>query len=247
MLHPEDVDGLIGLSPAYNISSYSKAKWAPFVRPFVPWIDRGVADDAMRYEAMPTRGVVETIKAIKAMNGQLDSTHSIEIPWLLVQSLDDAVILPAANEQLWKDHAAHPDSRLIKFFSGELPEVEPRMISMSGKDLEQRVLGLSPIAIQNSPDNEHYGREGSFRNCGLTAPRDRGLVRTCQEASEVLYGLWNSKVDAETPLAISTFNPSFGKLAFELRAFAGKLTHQLDQSPVRSIRNDLLRSHHDEY
>jgi len=221
-----EVDGIIAISPAYNLSSYSKAKWAPLLRPVVPWIDRGVADDAMGYEAMPTRGVVETVRAIKQMNGQLKRSGDLSIPWLLAQSLDDAVILPAANQQLWEKHATHPDSRLIRFFSEDVPQTQPRVINLPGKDLAQKVLGVSHIAIQNSPDNKHYGRTGAFRNCGLTAPRDRELVRICEEATDTWFGLWKSELEEGTPLAISTFNPSFDEFANEIRTFAIKVAQQ---------------------
>jgi len=219
----ELVDGIIALSPAYNLSSYNKAKWSKWLRPIVPWIDRGVADDAMRYEAMPTRGVIETVQAIAQMNNQLHKHGPITIPWLLAQSVDDAVIVPESNQRLWQQHAIHPESRAIRFFSTQALEFENKVIDLSGKDLSQKVLGLSHIAILNSPENVHYGRNGDYRNCGLTAPRDRELVRRCEASSDVWYGIWSSDSKIETPLAISTFNPSFEKFATELRMFAGKV------------------------
>jgi len=219
----ELIDGIIGLSPAYNLSSYKKAKWSTWLRPIVPWIDRGVSDDAMRYEAMPTRGVVETVQAIAQMNKQVQNHGPIAIPWLLAQNVDDAVITPVSNQKLWQQHAMHPESRLIRFISKQAPDSENRIIDLSGKDHSQKVLGLSHIAILNSPENAHYGRNGSYRNCGLTAPRDRELVRRCEEASDVWYGIWNSDKEIENPLAISTFNPSFDQFALELRTFASRV------------------------
>jgi len=220
---PDEIDGVIGLSPAYRLSSYRKARWAPLLRPVVPWIDRGVTDDSMRYEAMPTRGGVETVKAIKQMNRQLERSGSVSMPWLVSQSLDDAVVLPLANQQLWQKHSTHPDSRLINFYSEEKPEAQAGVINLVGKDASQRGLGLSHVAIIYSPENKHYGLGGDYKNCGLTAPRDRALVKICEESSDVWYGLWNSDVDAETPMAISTFNPSFEQLADEIRSFAASV------------------------
>jgi len=59
-LQPDSpVDAILAFSPAYYLSSYRLARLTPFVHPFKRWIDRGVADDSMRYEgqraALPRR------------------------------------------------------------------------------------------------------------------------------------------------------------------------------------------------
>jgi len=220
LVHDSAVDGIIALSPAYNLSSYQKAKWAPWLHRLVPWIDRGISDDAMRYEAMPTRGVVETVKAIQQLNRRLSQQESIDIPWLLAQSLDDAVVLPEHNHRLWKKRATHPDSRLVRFYSDEKPAAETSVIDISGQNETEKVLGLSHLAIHIKPDNTHYGRNGNYRNCGLTAPRDRALVETCTNAETVWYGLWSSAPKPGVPLAISTFNPAFDEFASTITTFA---------------------------
>jgi len=228
MIRNEDIDGIIALSPAYHLSSYRLARWSPWLHRIVPWIDRGIADDAMRYEAMPTRGVAETIKAIQNMRKQIQQHGSIKTPWLLAQSMDDAVVLPQQNQQFWREYAAHPESRLISFYSDTQPEQEPRASNISGKDSSQRVLGLTHLAIHLSPDNAHYGQNGSYRNCGLTAPRDRALVRACQQSESVWYGLWNSEPKPGRAQAMSTFNPAFEEFAVALNAFATKVAEHAD-------------------
>lgn len=220
---PESIDGIIALSPAYHISSYSRARWSPWVHRLIPWVDRGIADDAMRYEAMPMRGVAETVKAIQALQKKLRQHGAIDTPWLLAQSLDDQVVVPEKNQQMWSQHANHPNSRLIQFYNQEEPAPTDRTISIKGTDDAFNVLGLTHLAIHISPDNEHYGHEGAFRNCGLTAPRDRARVRQCEQADQVLYGLWGSDNETEKPLAMSTFNPAFDQFAKEIRDFALKI------------------------
>ncbi len=222
----EDIDGIIALSPAYYLSSYRAAKWSRWLHRVVPWIDRGVSDDAMRYEAMPTRGVVETVNAIRKLNKKLERHGALELPWLLAQSLDDAVVIPAKNQQLWEEFATHPESRLIRFYSDKPANEKPNVIDISGTDKSQRVLGLSHLAIHISPENTHYGRNGDYRNCGLTAPRDRAFVKRCEQEENVWYGLWKSETESDLPLAISTFNPSFEQFASELSSFARRVAEQ---------------------
>ena len=98
---PDDISGVIGISPAYYLSSAMLTKWAPLAAPIVRWVDRGVAADPMRYEAMPTRGVAETWTAIKQLHRSIKKSGPVQIPWMLAQSMDDAVVVPDKNETFW--------------------------------------------------------------------------------------------------------------------------------------------------
>lgn len=224
-LRREDViDGVIGLSPAYHLSSSRLARWTPILTPFIRWVDRGVADDPMRYEAMPMRGIAETWSAMQQMNKNLDKSGAVNVPWMLIQSMDDAVIEPVSNEQLWKSHAANPLSRLIRFVSHQQFPDEEKTITLSGISDVDRVLALNHLAIHQSPDNPLYGRNGSYRNCGGNMPRDKAMVMLCEQSDTLWYGLWESEVGEGQALAYSTFNPGFGRLAKEITEFVGKLT-----------------------
>lgn len=217
--HPERVDGVVGISPAYYLSSARLARWAPWAAPFVPWVDRGVADDPMRYEAMPTRGVAETWKAIKSLHRALDRT-SVTMPWMLIQSMDDLVVVPEQNESLWRQRAIHPKSRLLRLVSDQSFPQEPGVVNLPARSDEYRVLGLTHLAVHQSPDNPHYGVDGSYRNCGGGAPRDVAQVSLCETADAVSYGLWNTEPVEGQALAFSTFNPSFNAMSDALVGFA---------------------------
>lgn len=218
------VDALIAVSPAYDLSSWRLARWAPWFYRLRPWIDRGIADDAMRYEAMPTRGVAETVRAIKRMRENLAIHGSVTIPWLLVQSSDDAVTVPAENIRIFEQFAANSISRVVEF-TGQNTNTEantspdPRILHLPGFDGNLRVLGLTHTAVHQSPDNQHYGARGRYRNCGGTAPRIRDAVKKCEAADVVWYGLWGQTVESGRAQAMSTFNPNFRMLAEQIRLF----------------------------
>jgi len=225
----DKVDGLIALSPAYFLSTYRLARWTPFIRPFKKWIDRGLPDDAMRYEAMPTRGVVETVKAMQKMHRVMKKNPKIKIPWLLAQSMDDAVTVPEQNKEFFLAHASHPASRSISFHSTPTPLSNPdrsgdtRSIFISGVSSSMRVDALTHLAIHVAPGNHHYGITGRYRNCGTTAPRDQTLVENCLQADKVWYGLWGAKPPGGRAQAMSTFNPSFDEFAREIVMFVKQL------------------------
>ncbi len=220
---PDDVDGVIGISPAYYLASERIAKWAPLAAPFMRWVDRGVADDPLRYEVMPTRGVAETWTAMKQLHNSLKKLGPVKPPWMLIQSMDDAVVVPEKNEALWKVQAAHPDSRLIRLVSTQSYPDEEREINLSGKSDTSRVIALTHLAIHQSPDNPHYGINGSYRNCGGSMPRNVEQVRLCTDSDRVWYGLWDTEPAPGQAMAYSTFNPSFDLLAREIREFAERI------------------------
>lgn len=224
LLREDDIDGIIAISPAYYLSSERLAKWTPLVAPFMRWVDKGVADDPMRYEAMPTRGVAETWSAMKKMHNTLDRFGSVNIPWMLTQSMDDAVVVPEKNEALWKSHAVNPASRLIRFVSGPSYAEEEKVLNLPGSSEEDKVLALTHLAIHQSPDNPHYGKKGRYRNCGGNMPRVADGVKRCEQSETVWYGLWDTEPDPDRPMAFSTFNPSFDKLASEITSFVDHIT-----------------------
>lgn len=227
-----DIDGIIGISPAYFLASARLARWSQLAAPVMRWIDRGVADDPFRYEAMPTRGVAETWSAMKQLNRNLDRFGPVSIPWMLAQSVDDAVIVPDQNEALWKSHAVNSDSRLIRFVSNQKYPDEKNVINLSGSSETDRVIGLTHLAIHQSPNNPHYGKSGGYRNCGGTMPRESDAVRHCEQSEAVWYGLWSTKPEPGQALAFSTFNPSFEQFVQEIKKFASQIA-DIEFNPVQ--------------
>ncbi len=157
----DDIDGIIGISPAYYLSSERLAKWAHLLAPISRWVDRGVQDDPLRYEAMPTRGVAETWSAMTSMHKNLERYGPVRIPWMLAQSMDDAVVVPDQNEQLWKQQATNPNSQLIRFVSTQQYPSEHRVLTLPGSSEAARVIALTHLAIHQSPTNPHYGENGT--------------------------------------------------------------------------------------
>ena len=214
------IDALIAISPAYYLSTYNLAKWTPWLHRLKPWIDRGVADDAMRYEAMPTRGVVETVRAVQAMHKSIAEKGQVSLPWLVVQSWDDAVTVPADNLSFLNRYARHPESRVINFAAKKKPLNDAdRSLWLPGDNESMRVEALTHVAVHVSPDNPHYGINGDYKNCGTTAPRDRIEVEKCLSADDVWYVLWGGVAPDGQASAMATFNPQFDQLTTKIKQF----------------------------
>lgn len=220
---PDDIDGVIGISPAYYLSSARIARWAPWAAPLMRWVDKGVSDDPMRYEAMPTRGVAETWSAMQQLHKRIKTDGPVQTPWMLIQSMDDAVVVPAQNESLWRQQAISPHSRLVRFYSTQQVDDESRVTNLPGSSESSRVIALTHLAIHQSPNNPHYGLDGDYRNCGGTMPRDPERVSRCEQSDSVWYGLWDTEPAPGQALAFATFNPSFDAMADEIKAFVSRL------------------------
>jgi len=54
-------------------------------------------------------------------------------------------------------------------------------------------------------------------------PREADGVKLCEQSEEVWYGLWNTEPTPGQAMAYSTFNPSFDRLASEIRKFASQV------------------------
>lgn len=78
-------------------------------------------DDRFRYEAMPTRGMAETFRAIKLLRQRLSQmAEKVDIPWMVIQSMDDAVVSPNDNVQFFLKNAFHPGSKGLLYHADKL-------------------------------------------------------------------------------------------------------------------------------
>ena len=143
---------------------------------------------------------------------------------MLTQSMDDAVVVPEQNELLWKQQATNPNSQLIRFVSTQQYPSEQKVLTLPGSSDAERVIALTHLAIHQSPLNPHYGKNGTYRNCGSNMPREPDRVKQCEESENVWYGLWSTEQITDQAMAFSTFNPSFDQLANEIRTFAKKVS-----------------------
>lgn len=219
----DTIDAVIAFSPAYHLSAQKLARWAPLMHPIVRWVDRGIADDAMRYEAMPTRGVAETVRAMRALNKTLAKSDGVTQPWLMIQSMDDAVVRPVDNNAFFDRHAKHPLSQRVNLFSNNAPDAgtynPKREHWIPGFSDELRVRALTHLAVHISPDNPHYGPNGAYRNCGGTGPTEASVVALCENSDNIEYGLWRDLRAGQKPTALATFNPQFDEVAAVIKTF----------------------------
>ena len=212
-----DVDALLAVSPAYGLTSWRLIRWAPLLRPVLPWIDTDRRDDWARYEAIPTQGIVSTVRAIRHLRGRLDDAGepAVGVPWMLVQSRDDAIVDTAFNREVFAAHAASPDSVLVELGRGERPaDLVADARWLTGDDPDRRVTAVTHVGVHVSGRNPHYGVDGDYRACMPNTGRDAAEVARCLESEELWYvGGPDSPAPDGAASARATFNPAFDDLA----------------------------------
>lgn len=230
------IDALVSISPAFHLSSWRLARWAPLLHRLRPWVDRELPDDRYRYEAMPSLGVAETVRAIRDMHHSVSkASEGVTTPWMLVQSMDDAVIVPTKNMIFFAHNAADSRSRALLFQSKNSSSETPsssddlQIEILPGFDNATNVVGLTHVAVHISPNNSHYGIDGEYRNCGGTGGRGPEAVSRCESVAtgDFDYVTWREpdKPDGR-PSARSAFNPQFDNMVGAMADFLGEVTNE---------------------
>lgn len=240
---PGSVDAVIGVSPAYRISSSLLARQARWLSAFRPWLDSGPREEFARYEAMPTRGIASTMALLSRMESGLKGKGAFQSPWMVVQSEDDEVIDVAGNRRIFAARAVDPRSVFLNYFSAE-PEdrTDERVIWLPAADVASRVAGLSHLALHIAPGNPHYGLEGTYRNCGSAPFRAEADVQACKQSARVWYGTGRQSPPPGEAGARATFNPHFPDLERRIGGFLaeidGRQVDRVASSPEGSGRAD---------
>ena len=232
------IDAVISISPAFYLTTSPYAELTRWLLPFKRWLDTEKPDDTYRYEAIPTIAVVETVKAKKRFHEILNLAGSVNLPWLVIQSASDLVIQTTRNQQLFLEHAKHEISRLITFRgdltanSDAVSANDKRLVDLHGRSDDERISGLTHVAVHQAPDNLHYGIGGDYRNCGVGGARARADVRMCEQADTLWLGPWNGSAPDGGPYGLSSYNPNFAALAQHMSEFLEKVvTEQQDDQP----------------
>jgi hypothetical protein len=99
-----------------------------------------------------------------------------------------------------------------------------------------RVVGLSHLAVHISPDNPHYGVQGTYRNCGSPPFRQEQEVRSCKEAQQVWYGVGGQSPPPGEAGARATFNPHYPDLERRIGEFLYRVVGRHREAAASQLR-----------
>lgn len=235
-----EIDALLALSPAYALTDWRLIRWAPWLRPIMPWVDKDSRDDWARYEAIPMQGIASTVRAKRHLWARLDQGDGerggggVEIPWMLVQSRDDGIVDTAANRALFTARAVSPSSLLVEIGRGERPpDLDPTTRWLRGDDSAQRVTGVTHVGVHVSDTNPHYGIGGDYRACGENTGRYVVEVTRCRNGENIWYVIGDDGPGPDgAASARAAFNPAFEALSTLIGEFIGSWVPPLESASV---------------
>lgn len=210
------IRGLFLFSPAFEISS--RAKWAnlhklySWLIPAGAWVSVMPDRDIYKYESFCKNAAAQMYALTKAL--PQDDFH---IPIFMAASADDASVNSSAALRFLQ-RAKHQASTLVWYSTKKVEQSKVAWVDSAIP--AQRILSSAHTAIVMSPEDDHYGAAGEYKNhLHYIGPDDERLA-TC-EANEraVFLGEVNECNLQQGLLRRLTFNPHFTELEAAMQRF----------------------------
>ncbi len=230
-LHDDRVRGLFLFSPALRITP--RARWAnlhklySWANPAAQWLDVLPDRDIYKYESFAKNGAAQMFALTQAVAAGLKGP-ALEIPVFAVASRDDVSVDESATVELMAQ-ARHPASKLV-LYTTDVKDV-PHGIRADRVELvnsalpDQRILSSAHTGIVVPPEDEHYGRNGTYCNCNHYFAHDVEKYHACVngQGSVWLGEVTERNLQAGT-LRRLTYNPHFAAMTSSLKRFIEDVT-----------------------
>jgi len=217
-------DALLLFAPALAITP--SAQYAKFVVP-IGWLFPKAAwfaveaDEAVyRYESISFSSAAETWALIQATQ-QVINAQQRQLPVFTVASMEDNTV---GTRQILAYMAgnSHPLSHTLLYSQHPLPAM-PGVSIVSSSAPEQGILSLSHLGLMTPPSHPHYGRNGTYRNCGHYGNEDNPLFVQCKNGERIWYGETTPENRELGVLERIAFNPFYDEMLLQIDEFLAAL------------------------
>lgn len=222
------VVGLVLLSPAIAIKTSAAflTRWVDKLGAAIyePWRWVAVREDLdyAKYESFHMNAAAQIYMLTKKLGSTLDMKRSVPVPVFVVASEQDTTIDTEETVRFFHDQT-DSDSRMLLYTSKNLKTEDSRIEVRSSADLDKRILSQSHISIPFSPDNPHYGENGSYVNCLHYS--DNPQLSSCLDRGDldVLQGEITKENKAEGTLRRISWNPDYAYMMNQIDQFISAL------------------------
>ncbi|MFK7892934.1 MAG: alpha/beta hydrolase [Granulosicoccus sp.] len=211
-LEEDGIDGMLLFSPAYKSSQNHLLRWASLVSSFKPWVFGGmiIEDNPAKYNSIPINAAAQYYKTTRLLRRRLASRKgrtTLDIPVLMVASLDDSVVDILRLRSIFQQHFRHPDKQLI-LYGNAAEAAQGGETFRNGAFPADRMLNQSHMSVLISPENQHYGRLGSQLVCN---GNEWPVFSSClyYKGNDRWRGAEGTPSPDDVPIARTTFNPDF--------------------------------------
>ncbi len=234
-LHTQRFSGLFLFAPAIHVT--------PLVRAVCPlatagrwwqraaWFDIQPDTDCFKYESLTNRALCEVYRLTEAQQ-RLASLTELNTPLFVVASENDATINSPAILNWFARQQGAPKKML--YYSTGSPEVPADVRVINAHLPEQRIRSYSHTSLLQSPENPHYGEQGTLRFCTHYYRLDPDKYRRCKAGEEDCLGEMFDESEQCQVIRRLTWNPAYSDMLAEIRAFLDALPDQpRPDNPVR--------------
>jgi esterase/lipase len=184
------------------------------------WLEVAPDDDYAKYESFSSNAAYQVYR----LTGELEkkrATTPIAAPVCVALSAEDGTT-DSEETLAYFSRLADPASRLVLYASGAPRFADARVRVVPAARPGERILEQSHISIGASPENEHYGRGSTYRNCKHYL-RDAEAWKLCKTASPIPLGERGIPKPSGMIFARLTYNPDFAGLMRELSEFLDRV------------------------
>jgi len=150
----------------------------------------------------------------------LRSAKKLAAPMFVALSAEDGTS-DSAETLAYFSRLSNSASKLILYANGKPNFDDSRIHVIPAARPEEGILEQSHISVGMAPENPHYGRSGTYRNCKHYL-NDANAWRACKSTTPILQGERGIEKPDGTIFTRLTYNPDFAQLMGELDRFLGQ-------------------------
>ena len=215
--HSDKVAGAVLFSPLFKINS--GIDWlSPWLAMVKDWLDNYPSDDFAKYASIPIPAIAEVYKLAKEVrNLVLDNPK--DLPVFIALSEDDQTVDSSVSESVFKQGMIGPKSQMVLYSKDQMSANTDRIKVYNTNWPEDRIFGLSHMAVHGNPANTYYGAKGEYRICGWYLA-DEALYQKCRTDENNWFGEASDLLTKNsTHAARISWNPNFNSLMKEVAFF----------------------------
>ncbi len=180
------------------------------------WFDVQPDSDCFKYESLANRAICEVYRLTEAQQ-RLASLTELDTPLFVAASENDATIdSPAILD--WFARQQGVPKRMLYYSTGA-PEVPNEVRVINARLPGQRIRSYSHTSLLLSPQNPHYGEQGTLRFCTHYYRLDPEKYRRCKAGEEDCLGEMFDESETCQVIRRLTWNPGYTDMLAEIQAF----------------------------
>lgn len=217
------VRGLFLFSPAIQVSPLARIAFllramGDYWRRFA-WLDVLPDTDSFKYESLTNHAIAEVYTMIQSMH-RLSRLSERRLPLFVAASEQDATLDSRATLDWFADQIG--PRRMLYYTTGQ-PSVPDFVKCVPAQLPGQRISSFAHTSMIQSPDNPHYGVQGSQRFCTHYYHLEPDKYRRCKAGEEDCLGeMFHETADCAVVRRL-TYNPFYDELLAELGEFIDRI------------------------